>query len=148
MTAEICVDANLIVMLYTPEEMRNQAVLLLNECLHNDISIIAPDVIWAEVDSAIRRKVYRGLLELDDGKIAISLMSALQINHANTLDLIFDAWRIADAYNLPTLYDAYYLAIAELRGCDFWTADERFVNSVKGLSYVRPIRDYSPGILE
>jgi predicted nucleic acid-binding protein len=28
-------------------------------------------------------------------------------------------------------YDVHYLALAELLGCELWTADEKFFNSVK-----------------
>gem|GEM_PF-6789627 len=30
------------------------------------------------------------------------------------------------ALNLPTVYGALYLAVAELEGCELWTADSRF----------------------
>ena len=54
----------------------------------------------------------------------------------------------AALHNLPTLYDAYYLALAQARGCDFWTADRRFVNSVPQVPCVRDIRDFATGMLE
>jgi predicted nucleic acid-binding protein len=40
------------------------------------------------------------------------------------------AWEIATAFGFATVYDATYLALAELRGCEFWTADERLFNQV------------------
>jgi predicted nucleic acid-binding protein len=47
---------------------------------------------------------------------------------------------------LATVYDATYLALAELRRCEFWTADERLLNRVKGtLSFVKWLGDYMPG---
>ena len=48
------------------------------------------------------------------------------------------AWEIATDFGFATVYDATYLALAELRGCEFWTADERLVNQVKDtLSFVK-----------
>jgi predicted nucleic acid-binding protein len=32
---------------------------------------------------------------------------------------------------MPAVYDTHYLALADILGCDLWTADERFFNSVK-----------------
>ena len=32
------------------------------------------------------------------------------------------AWEVAVAYSFVTVYDATYLALAELRRCEFWTA--------------------------
>ena len=38
------------------------------------------------------------------------------------------AWEIATDFGFATVYDATYLALAELQGCEFWTADERLFN--------------------
>ena len=147
MTSEICVDANLVVKWYTFEPLRDQSVGLLNEAQQNGITIVAPDSIMPEVGSALRRGVYRGAITPENGLLAISLLSRAPIRRFDVKDLFADAWRIAEKHNLATLYDAYYLALAQLRGCDFWTADERFINSVKGISSVKSIADFSPGVL-
>lgn len=145
---EICVDANLAVKWYMPEDLRDEAIALLNDCNRLNIRIIAPDCLVAEAASAIRRKVHRGLMDADEGQVAASLLIKTQIDYVSVLELVPDAWYIAENYNLATLYDAYYLALAEGRGCNFWTADDRFVNSVQGLSHVRHIKDFTPGLLE
>ena len=144
---EICVDAILVVAWYSPDEDREKPVALLDDCFRFGIRTIAPDCIYAEVGSAIRRKVYRNLLEPDEGWMALSLVDAAPLDCVPTRELYTDAWRIAQDNNLATLYDALYMALAELRGCDFWTADQRFVNSVHDIPYVRHIADFSPGKL-
>ena len=60
------------------------------------------------------------------------------------------AWRISCSHDLPTLYDAAFLAVAETvaeatgEGCDFWTADERLVNSLRGgCPYVQALQSYA-----
>jgi len=148
MTLEVCVDANLAVMWYVPEPGRERAVSLLHECGRIGARLIAPDSIFSEAGSTIRNKVHRRLLEPDEAEVAFSLLSGARIDCVSLLELLPDAWRIATAYNLPTLYDAFYLALAELRGCDFWTADQRLLNSTPGLTYARNISDFSPGMLE
>ena len=46
---------------------------------------------------------------------------------------------------MPTLYDAAYLAVAEIisrqnrEECEYWTADKRFANSVSGKKYVKTL---------
>jgi hypothetical protein len=41
------------------------------------------------------------------------------------------------------VYDATYAALAELRGCEFWTADKVFYDAVKGvLVFVKHLPDY------
>jgi len=58
------------------------------------------------------------------------------------------SWRycardIAEQFNLPTVYDATYAALAELRGCEFWTADKVFYDTVKAvLTFVKYLPDY------
>ncbi len=148
MTAEICVDANLAVKWYMYEDLHEEAISLLDESGRLGTQIIAPDFIFAETGSAIRRAVHRGILSAENGCMAISLMKRADIRRYDVRDLYDDAWRIAETYSLPTLYDAYYLALAKLRGCDFWTADQRFLNSVAGLRDVRNLRDFAPGTLE
>jgi predicted nucleic acid-binding protein len=135
-------------MWYSPEALRAQSIALLEVCGQQGIRMIAPDCLFAEAGSAIRRQVYRGLLTKEEGKIAITLISGIQLDCVPVRDLYKQSWEIAGKYNLATLYDAYYLALAELRGCDFWTADERFINSVQGIPYVKHIADFSPDALE
>ncbi|MHB9038828.1 MAG: type II toxin-antitoxin system VapC family toxin [Armatimonadota bacterium] len=148
MSAEICVDANLVIKWYTYENLHEEAVSLLDESDRLGMQLIAPDLIFAETGSTIRKLVHRGILSAENGWMAISLMKRVDIKRYDVRDLYDDAWRIAEKHNLPVLYDAYYMALAELRGCDFWTADERFINSVQGIAHVRHIRDFSPGVLE
>ncbi len=67
---------------------------------------------------------------------------------ARSLPIVFDvenapacrerAWEIAKQFNFATVYDAVYLALAEFRGCEFWTADQKLYERVKAqLPYVR-----------
>ena len=144
---EICIDANVVVKWYTAEDFRDKAMALADECFDQGIEMIAPEVFFAEVSSAIRRKVHRKLLLPAEGLLAVGVLSRTEIIPYSLKDLYKGAWRIAETYGLPTLYDAYYLALSEQRGCDFWTADERLVNSVSGLSYIKHIRDFTAGVL-
>jgi predicted nucleic acid-binding protein len=145
---EICLDANVVVKWFLPEELRDQATALAEECQASDVRMIAPEFVYAEVSSAVRRRVYRELLLPAEGLLAVGLLMSTPITPYDARYLYRQAWRIAETYQLPTLYDAYYLALSELRECVFWTADERLVNSVPGLSYVRNLKDYIPGSLK
>ena len=53
------------------------------------------------------------------------------------------ALELADAYGLPAVYDAFYLALAQLLGCAFWTADQNLVNTLPDrLPFVRWLGHY------
>lgn len=41
------------------------------------------------------------------------------------------ALELAQELQMPAVYDTHYLALADIMGCELWTADERFFNSVK-----------------
>lgn len=53
------------------------------------------------------------------------------------------AREVAEQFNQRFVYDATYAALAELRGCEFWTADKVFWDAVKVvLSFVKYLSDY------
>jgi len=57
--------------------------------------------------------------------------------------MIKRAREIARQFNQPNIYDSLYAALAELRVCEFWTADKAFYDAVKArLSFVKYLPDY------
>jgi predicted nucleic acid-binding protein len=40
-------------------------------------------------------------------------------------------WTIAEQFSLATLYDAAFLAVAELESAEFWTSDQSLLNTLK-----------------
>ncbi len=91
--------------------------------------LIAPPLFESELDGILRRRVYLGTLTPQAAIAALQVIDALQI------EIIYDAGTrararaIAEQLNQMRVYDATYAALAQARGCDFWTADERFYNS-------------------
>lgn len=62
------------------------------------------------------------------------------VTHSNLRQRARD---IAERFNLPTVYDATYTALAELCGCEFWTADKVFYDTVKAvLTFVKYLPHY------
>jgi len=62
------------------------------------------------------------------------------VTHPN---LVRRAREIARQFKQERIYDSLYAALAELRGCEFWTADEAFYDAVKAvLSFVKYLPDY------
>ncbi len=53
------------------------------------------------------------------------------------------ARQIARQFNQRRVYDATDAALAELRGCEFWTADRQFYEAVEtALPFVKYLADY------
>jgi predicted nucleic acid-binding protein len=58
-------------------------------------------------------------------------------------DMVHWARTIARQFNQERIYDSLYAALAELRGCEFWTADKVFYDAVKStLPFVKHLPDY------
>jgi len=98
-----------------------------------------------EVISTVRKHVYRGLLPAAEEAEAIATLRGLPVQLFSPDELHQRAWELARHFNRPTAYDAHYLALAEVLGCEFWTADERLFNTVRHeLSWVRWLGLFAP----
>ena len=54
-------------------------------------------------------------------------------------------WDYAKKYNRPTLYDSFYMSVAEETESELWTADSRLVNSLNGeIPWVKSVMDGFP----
>jgi len=106
------------------------------------ISFVLP-VFWDyEVVNVINRAVNRGDLSEEEGKEAVALLLAVQAEKV-PLPSGQESYNLARRYR-RSVYDSFYLSLAEARGYLFYTADERLYNAVKdNLSFVRWLRYYS-----
>ena len=54
------------------------------------------------------------------------------------------ALTLAADHDLPAAYDAHYLALSQLLGCEFWTDDQRLLQQVGDrLPYVRALAQFT-----
>jgi predicted nucleic acid-binding protein len=105
-----------------------------------EVRLCSPPLFFAEVTSVIRERVYRS--ELDERRSRVLLDEAIQwpvmVWHNDNDVMQRRALEFATRFNRPKAYDAQYLALADLLGCELWTADQRLVNAVAGkLPWVR-----------
>jgi predicted nucleic acid-binding protein len=98
--------------------------------MQEDVRVVAPFLLRYEVTSALRRKVVRGVMSYEDARHSIEEVLSLDIEPLDQPELSLRAFEIASHFSRPTAYDSYYLALAEMLECEFWTADENLqVNS-------------------
>ncbi len=142
--SELCVDANVVVKLVLPgEPYRSKARQLVNDCLRNQITLIAPPFFVVEVDTIIRKRVYVGILTVAEAEKAYAGLDRIPVRPSTHPQLRQRTREIAARFNQRTVYDACYAALAELRGCEFWTADKAFYDVVKAaLTFVKYLPDY------
>lgn len=141
---ERCIDASVIVKLALKgESHRVTARRLVRESTAVGIELIAPPLFESEVDTVIRKRTVAGKLSLKDAHKAYSILDHAPVKIVTHPNLRQRARNIAEQFNLLTVYDATYAALAELRDCEFWTADKVFYNTVKAvLTFVKYLPDY------
>ena len=131
MNSSVCVDANIVVRALVYGRFSEQATALLNRWSWQGVSLIAPSLLAFEVGSTIRRLVYFREITPEEGEEAFQRFLALKVRLSHQKTALSLAWELAKQFNRPCAYDTAYLALAQLRGCDFWTADEKLYNAVK-----------------
>jgi predicted nucleic acid-binding protein len=96
----------------------------------NRIELIAPYLLTFEVTAVLRNVVYRGLLDSTLGEQLLNKALEFDVKFQTFTGLHEKAYILATRHNLPSAYDAHYLALAEYADCALWTADKRLFNSV------------------
>ncbi|MHB8986918.1 MAG: type II toxin-antitoxin system VapC family toxin [Eubacteriales bacterium] len=145
MSSYICLDSSVLIKLLAKEEGTDKAASLMEMVVNEKMTVVLPDFAWAEVGTVLRKKVARELISMEQAETAWESFNSLGvITFINDISVMQAAWRITFREDLPTLYDAAYLAVAEIitrqngEECEFWTADERLVKALGGRKkYVR-----------
>lgn len=87
--------------------------------------------------------MFDGRLSLTDARQAFAGLDKIPVQFLMHSKLRDRAREIAERFNLRTVYDATYAALADLYGCEFWTADKVFYDAVKNtLTFVKHLPDY------
>jgi predicted nucleic acid-binding protein len=139
----ICVDASVAAKWLFAEEYTTQADDLLRVTLGRQEQIVAPPLLWSEIANILRQRMRRTGLQLAEARALMAQFLRVPIA-LQAPDALYDRILVlADQYNLPAVYDAHYLALAEFSSATFWTADRRLLQAVEGrLPFVRWIADF------
>lgn len=143
----LCLDTNIFIKYLAPDEADPTAIRLVLSASSSEVLLVAPAFAWAEVGSVLRKKVRANLLTADVATAYWQDFCALPIQYTESPQLSNRAWEISQTYQLPTLYDAAFLACTELVAGsvgapgEFWTADKVLLNSLGSAkpAYVREL---------
>jgi predicted nucleic acid-binding protein len=143
--AEQVIDASVAIKWVVKDEpFRNKARLLLRDSRRNNSTLLGPPLLDYEVESNLQRRLYDGRMTLAAVNTALNAFYATRIRIVSHSYLVRDARDIARRFRQERIYDALYAALADWRGCEFWTADRAFFDAVKyDLPFVRYLPDYS-----
>lgn len=126
----ICVDANLVLRLVAdPTDKR--IMRLWEQWASERTQLAAPTLLYYEVANALYRYQNLGYLSASSVQRSFRAALALPVELHGEPDLHWRALVLADKFSLPAAYDTHYLALAELLGGEFWTADGRLARTVQ-----------------
>ena len=129
--SKVCVDASLALKLVLSEPDSDQAEAGWHTWVRSGLEIMAPFLFIYETTSVLRNRVYRKEITRSEGDQALSILAGLSITYLHPPAIQQSAWELARRFNRPTVYDSFYLALAQQEGCPLWTADKRLHNAVK-----------------
>src|SRR5579884_2530630 len=110
----ICVDSSVAAKWTFVEEHSVQARALLRDALEHREPIVAPPLLPIEVANVIRQRLRQGQLDLGEARTLLAQVLAIPIS-LQTAETVYDrALVLADEFGLPAIYDAQYVALAEL----------------------------------
>ena len=126
LTGPLVVDASVAVEYLVGLRFTAQAQLLIRGVLDRDIELWAPDLLYPESASAIRKLLRLRAIGPAEADRAVSDLLRLPITGAATKNLLSRVWALRDAL---TPYDACYVALADMLGAPLVTADQRLAAS-------------------
>lgn len=128
-----------------PEPDSELARALWQKWVGERVARVAPPLLLSEGVSVIRNRTHRKLIPPDEAGEMVKAYLGLPIAIAFPEGLVIRAWELATRFNRPAAYDSHYLALAEMLGCEFWTADERLFNAVShDLPWVKFLKHFKP----
>ncbi len=95
-----------------------------------DGELWAPDIVYPESASALRKLVARGLLDSQAGERGIARLLTLPLMVSTTAALVSEAWTMRD---LVTIYDACYVVLARRLDATLVTADAALLRALADL---------------
>jgi len=141
---ERCIDASVAIKwVVQGERWRQKARQFLFDSLARGYTLIAPPLFVYETESVMQQFLTSGTLSLAEADAAITRLEAIGIQVVTHPDMIRRAREIARLFGQAQIYDSLYAALAELRGCEFWTADKRYYDDVAAaLPHVKFLLNY------
>ena len=143
MSGFVVVDASLAFKWLVREEHTDKALAILRVWHNEDVTPAAPHLLPFEVSNALHKRVTRGELSVEGAVDLIGNLLTSQIELHQPWNLQGKALEMASRFGQGAAYDAHYLALAESLGCELWTADEKFHQSVgQEMGHVRWIGEF------
>lgn len=136
----VVVDANVAVKWYLPEEGEDAAFEVFEAGASGEATLIAPDLILAEVGNVFWLRYRRGHIARERVLEAWDSFREAGISLAESGELMALALEIS----LDTgcaVYDALYVALAEAEGAKLVTADRKLIRTLEATPFARAVAE-------
>ncbi len=122
----VVIDASVAVKWFLPEPHASAARRLLK----GKRTLLAPDLIWAEVGNVIWKRLQRAEMTREVAESILRDFKRFPLHTYAARTLLEPAWTLAAHWRI-SVYDGLYLALAISRDCQLVTADRRFFETFK-----------------
>jgi predicted nucleic acid-binding protein len=129
----VVIDASVAVEYLISSPLTPHAQALVRGVVDCDLELWAPDLLYAESVSALRKLSRLRVITSVEGQQAVEDLGRLPITTTGTRDLMRRAWALRAAV---TPYDACYTVLAEALDAPFVTADRRLTRALRGIGAV------------
>lgn len=137
----ICIDASVVAKWYLPEDQHEEAKAILLAYEQRKIRLVAPILLLYEVGSVLRERINNQELNQEEALAILFQLKKVNISLVSPVDSLPRTLEIAVKNNL-WIYDASYIAVAEMYDGKFFTADTRLVSRVKtGFPSIRHLEE-------
>jgi len=135
-SAQIVIDANVIVKLFVPETDSTLVDALLSPALTApaSLALFAPDAVSYEVLGILVKYVRQGELSRTTARQHVTDFHALALTTVMTGPLLASAYDLAMRFFI-TPYDGCYVALADHYRMPMLTADDRLYHALAGTAY-------------
>lgn len=136
--AEVILDASVAVKWFSREDETDLATKLRDEHLAGRMTLISPDLLIYEVSNALR---HNPGFNASDVRGAVKDLFDLELDLVPPNEEIFSKAAVR-AFELGiSIYDACYIALAELMGLEFVTGDKKLYRKIRKFRFVKQLKD-------
>jgi len=130
MSKEVVADSNVIVKWFIDEEYSIHARMLRDDHLLGRITVVSPKYALLEILNALRKYRARGLLREDHIREIYRLIPELEIDFRAINEEIALKALVYALENSITVYDAYFILLAQSLDTLFYTADDKLLKKI------------------
>jgi predicted nucleic acid-binding protein len=139
----LVVDASVAIKWFNPTEaLARRANLIRADYAEGRVALVVPAFWDYEMVSGINKAVARGDLTAEEGREAVRLIVAVEAQRV-PLPSPSESYELAQRYQ-RSIYDSWYVALAQQIGSELWTADRKLYRAVyEQLPFVHWLGDYA-----